>query len=103
MVKAFAEFVAAQRRHGLWDRNPCDEFRSFAVLFAVGEEEILERQRAQIVAAAQMQGRTHRDQRRRRVANRRAIGDIAANGGSIAHLFAGIAAQQFGKAGVAVL
>ena len=31
------------------------------------------------------------------------IGDIAANGGSIAHLLAGIAAQQFGKAGVAVL
>ncbi len=47
-----------------------------------------------------MQHRPQRDQRGRAIANGGSIGDISADGGSIANLRAGITAQKFGKAGV---
>ena len=57
-----------------------------AVLLAVVEEEVLERRGVARAIARRWQGRAQRDQRRRRVADRRAVGDVAADGAGVADL-----------------
>ena len=76
------------------NRHRLDEFAGGSILLAVAQKEILERQRPAGIAAAQMQGGTQGDQRRGRVADRRAVGDIAADGSHVAHLIRAEPAQQ---------
>src|SRR3984885_11766626 len=67
-----------------------------AILLAVVDKEILQRQLAHIVATAQFQGGVERDEHRGDVADRRAVGDAAADGAGRAHLHRAKAAQHFG-------
>ena len=67
------------------------------VLLAVGDEEILERHLAPLVAVPQDDRRAERDQRRRRVADRRAIGDVAADRARVADLLAGDAVPELAQ------
>ena len=64
-----------------------DEVSRLPVLFPVVDEEILHRKCAPFVALAKRQCRAERDQHRRRIADRRAVCHIAADGPHIAHLF----------------
>ena len=74
--------------HGL------DEFARPAVLLAIGDEEILQRDRAALLAPSQGQPRAERDEGRRRVADRRTVGDVAADRTHVAHLLAADAVEQ---------
>src|SRR6185312_12829332 len=71
-----------QRRH----EYTLDELARLPVLLAVGDEIILEFHLAPLAAAPQRDPRAKRDQRRRRVTDRRAVGDVAADRTHIAHL-----------------
>ena len=51
---------------------------------SVVDEEVLEREVPPLVAAPQDERAAERDQRRRHVADRRAIGDVAADGAGVA-------------------
>ena len=97
MIEPFRQFVDPQRWGADRDGNRLDKLAGLAVLAAIVEEEILQRQATAHRPPAQMQGRPHGDQGRRAIADGRAIGDIAADGGRVADLQAGIAAQHFGK------
>ena len=74
-----------------------DEFARLAVLLAVIEEEVLQRHRPPSRQAAQGQRRAERDQRGRAIADRRAVGDVAADGARVAHLQPGEAADQLAQ------
>ena len=65
-----------------------------AVLAAVVEEEVFERNRPARIAVAQLDGCAERDQHRRRIPDRRAVGDVAADGAGGAHLLRAEAAQH---------
>ena len=86
-------------RVGMRDRHGLDEFTRLAVLLAVFDEEGFERHGAPFRIPAQGERCPERDQRRRRVADRRAVGDIAADGAHVAHLLAADAVPQFGECG----
>ena len=81
LVEALRHLVAAEMlvrprasRHGDAD----DELAGPAVLPAIVEEEVLERQGSPVPAMPQIELGPERDQRRRQVADRRAVGDVAA-------------------------
>ena len=86
LVDALRELVARQQPSGGGPRNrhPRDELARRPIRLAVGEVEILERHAPQLRAAAQFDLRSQRDQRRDRIADRRAVREIAAQGGGIA-------------------
>ena len=75
-------------------KHALDEFARLAVLLAVGDEEILKRDGAPFRALAQGHRRTERNQRRRRVPDRRAVGDVAADRAHVAHLLAADAGDE---------
>ena len=102
LIEPFGEFVDAQALAQIWDRDACDQLALGAVLFAVGDEEILKRDRTCRCAMAQVQRRPQCDQRRRVVPDGRAVGDIAADGRGPAHLLRSIAADHFGVGRVIV-
>src|SRR3546814_3023852 len=62
-----------------WSSDVCSSDLA-AVLPAVGEEEVLQRQGAPLPAPQQMQDGAGGDEQRRRIADRRAVGDVAAEG-----------------------
>src|SRR5215475_4163641 len=88
LVEALGDLVAgeAPRRIGAGQTDALDELAGPAVLLAVIEEEILQRDLAPLAAPAQHQAGTESDQRRRAVADRGAIGDVAAHGPAITDL-----------------
>ena len=90
LVEALGDLVAAEMLAGR--ASGCATMRTnspgCAILLAVVDEEVLERHRARLVAALQSERRAERDQRRRQVADRRAIGDVAADRAGRAHLLA---------------
>ena len=51
-------------------------------------------------ATLQDEGRAERDQRRRGVADRRAVGDVAADRADVAHLLAGEPAHELAEIGI---
>ncbi len=70
--------------------------------FLVAEEEVVERQFPLALRAGQPQPGAQRQQHRRGVADRRGIGDVAAQGAAVAHLGRAQAMQQMGKGRVVV-
>src|SRR3546814_14120247 len=87
-----------------WSSDVCSSDLA-AVLPAVGEEEVLQRQGAPLPAPQQMQDGAGGDEQRRRIADRRAVGDVAAEGADIADLHRAEAAGRaeegrVGKGGV---
>lgn len=74
-----------------------NEFAGQAVLLAIGDEKGFERQRAPAGMGAQRQFGAKRDQRRGRVADRRAVGDIAADRADISDLLAADPLDQASK------
>jgi hypothetical protein len=89
--------VAAQAVRLIGDEHALDELAGRAVLASVVEIEVLERDLAPRRPPSQRQARPERDQRRHRVADRRGVRDVAAEGGRVAHLHRAVAAQQLGK------
>ena len=87
---------SAKTRH----EDRFDELARRAVLLAVGEEEILQRDLPPLGPAPQRQPRVERDQRRRQVADRRAVGDVAADRAGVADLDGGEAAHQLAEIGM---
>ena len=89
LVEALGDLVGAVARAG---RGPghgdaLDELAGPAVLLAVGDEEVLERQAADARSPRRsMQRGAERDQRRVGVADRRAVGDVAADRAGVADL-----------------
>ena len=71
-----------------------------AVLLAVGQEEVFERHGAAFAALAQHQLGAERDQRGGHVADRGAVGDIAADRARVADLQAADAADQLAQIGM---
>src|SRR5690606_10785160 len=88
LVPAFGYLVGRVEASGLRARHGdrLDEFAGCAVLLAVGDEELLERDLAPRLALAERDAGPEGDQRRRRVADGRTVGDVAADGTGIAHL-----------------
>ena len=80
--------------------DAADELAGGAVLLAIGEEEILERQAADALALAQLERRSERDEGRREVADRRAVGDVAADRAGGADLHAAEAPHQLAEIGI---
>jgi Resolvase, N terminal domain len=81
----------ARHLHGL------DKFTRRAVLFPVSKEEGFERQLASCGVATQPQCCAERDQRRRQIANRGAVGDVTTNRPCITDLNGGKAPQQLAE------
>src|ERR1019366_7292420 len=69
-----------------WNDQAPDELAGLAVLIAVADEELLERQRAYRIALAQFDMAAERDEQRRQIPDRRRIGDASADGACGAHL-----------------
>ena len=91
-VEALRHLVGAQLRRRVQRHvQRLDEFTGLEPVLHVVEVEIGQRQRAPALAAAQLDRRVQRHQHRRRVADRRAVRDVAAHR-------AGIADRQRGKA-----
>ena len=84
----------------LADGHAADELAGRAVLATVGEEEVLQRQRPDAVAPAQLELAPERDEGRREVADRRAVGDVAADGARGPDLPAAEPAQELAEVGV---
>jgi hypothetical protein len=87
-----------RRRAG--DADALDELAGRAILSAVGDEEILERERPPLRTAPQNELGPERDQGRRHVADRRPIGDIAADRAGVADLDAADPAHQLAQIGM---
>src|SRR6185369_5429197 len=104
LVEALGDLVAAENlaHSELRDVHLPDQFARLAVLLAVIDKEILELQPARCRAIAELDLGTERDQGRRRVADRRAIGDIAADRARGPHLFRTNAAQELAKIGIEI-
>ena len=75
------------------DDDGLDEFAGRPILFAVGDEEVLERDLAALAPAPEHDAGAERDQQRRRLADRRAVGDVAADRARVANLPAADAQQ----------
>ena len=88
LVEALGELVAGETlvRAGQGNADRLDELARTQVLAPIVEEEVLQRDLAGAVLAAQRQLRAKRDQRRRQVADGRPVGDIAADCGDVADL-----------------
>ena len=80
LIEALGDLVAAEDLVGLEARHvdTGHELARRQVLLAVVDEEVLERHRPRRLAPAQVQCRTERDQSGRRIADRGAVGDVAA-------------------------
>ena len=100
LVEPFADFVTFQVVGLIGDRDADDKFAGATVLFSVGDEEVFDWDVSDIVAAPQVQLRAKRDERGRAITDGGTVGDVAPDGGGIAHLCAAVAADQLGKAGV---
>ena len=102
LVETLGHLVAAEDVAGieLWDEKAGDELARRAVLLAVVDEELLDRHGADALALAQLQGRAERDQCRRRVADRRAVGDVADDRAARPHLLGAEAAEEFAEIGI---
>src|SRR5690606_32873329 len=87
--------VLRQRRNG----DAFDKLALLAILLAISKKVIFQRDFAPRCAFAQRQPRAERDKGWRRVADGRAIGDIAADRAHIAHLLAGNAVPEFAQLG----
>ena len=83
-------------RRRLRYQQAAHKFARPAILLAVIKKEIFQRQCAHLIAAAQFERGVERNQHRREIADRRAVGDIAADGAGRAHLHGAEAAQHFG-------
>ena len=73
---------------GSGTRDLFDELAGLAVLLAVGDEEVLEPDDAPLVAPPQGDLGAKRDEGRRSVADRRTVGDVAAERAHVAYLLA---------------
>ena len=91
IVLAFAKSWSGDREHELSGRT---------VLFAVGKKEVLEGQGPGRRALAQHDSSAKRDQRGRQIADRRAVGDIAADGAADADLNRAEPAHHFAEIGM---
>lgn len=85
------EFLTGSRRGQM---HRFDEFARLAILLAIGDEIVFEADGAPLRAFAQGQLRIERDQRRGRIADRRAVGDVAADRAHVAHLLAADALDE---------
>src|SRR5690606_15325069 len=85
--------VLARHRH----RHLLHELARLTVLPAVGDEIVFKPYGAPALTFAQGKRAAQRDQRRRRVADGRAVGDVAADGAHVAHLLAADALDQVPK------
>ncbi len=96
LVEALGHLVGtkAQTRLRLGQDDALDELGRFAVLLAVLDEEALQRQLAPLVAAPEHDPGTGRDQGRGAVADRRAVGDVAADGAYVPDLLATEPAEE---------
>ncbi len=94
VVKAFRYLVGAQPFMRLGQRHvdAQEQFVCRHHVLPVAGVEVFERQFARAAHAAQLDAGAQRDQERHRVANRRAVGHVAAQRARIAH-------RQAGKAG----
>ena len=77
--------------------DPLHELARPTVLLAVVQEEVLDPQAASLLVPAQMHHRAQRDQRRGAVADGRAVGHVAADGGGVADLDRAVSTQEFGE------
>src|ERR1700722_3964186 len=88
LVEAFGHFKSAivltWRKPRSLDRE--DELARLAVLLAVGDEEVFQREDTGTGALAQDNPAPKRDQSRRQVADRRAVGDVSADRSAHPHL-----------------
>ena len=101
-VEALGELDDADPRvgRGARDADALDELAGLRGPACRRQEEVFERHRAALAALAQHQLGAERDQRRRHVADRRAVGDIAADRAGVADLEAADAADQLAQIGV---
>ena len=76
-----------------------NEFPGTAILLSVAEKEILQRQRRCAQPSAHHPG-AQRDQRRREIANRRSVGDVAADGAADLHPRRAEATHHFAEVGM---
>ena len=83
------------RRAG--NADALDELAGREILLAVAQEEILEREGAALGSAPERELGAQRDQRRRHVADRRAVGDIAADRAGVADLDSADAADELAE------
>ncbi len=102
LVEALGNLVAPERFAGrqLGHADGAHEFARLAPLAAIGDEEVFQGKLADRRAALEHERRAERDQGRGHVADRRAVGDVAAERADIAHLLAGEPAQQFAEIGI---
>src|SRR5262249_9048063 len=79
----------------LWYHQFLDKIAGVTILLLVGDEEAVQRNGSPFGTAPKRQGRREGDEHRRQVTDRRSIGDVAADGSSIADLLAAEAAEHF--------
>src|SRR5690606_31817813 len=86
LVDTFRELVTRHQAVGIAQRHfyTFDEFARFAILLAVVEIQVFQRQFAATRAFAQYHDGTHRDQSRSSIANRRAVREIAYQSAGVA-------------------
>src|SRR5205085_1553571 len=86
LVKAFGQFISTELapRLGQGDADRLDKFVRTQVLLLVVQIESVERQYTFAHRATQHHAATERNHPRHRVADRRAVGDVAAKGAGIA-------------------
>jgi hypothetical protein len=98
-VEPLGELDDADQHVGRRARNPdaLDELAGRSILLAVAQEEVLEREGAALGSAPERQLGAERDQGRRHVADRRAVGDVAADRAGIADLDPADAADQLAE------
>src|SRR6202022_1203499 len=94
--------VAAEDMTGieLGDRQAADQLARHARLLAVVDVELLDRHGTDALALAQLDGRPERDQRRRGVAARRALGAVAAEGAACPPLLRAEPAEKLAEIGI---
>src|SRR6185369_10836606 len=102
LVEALGDLVTGEAPGWIAPRqaDELDELARAAILLAVTEEEILQCELAPLAPMAEHQPGAQRDQRRRAVADGRAIGDIAAHGAAIADLGGAETPQQLAEIGI---
>ena len=96
LVEALGDLVAAEDLPGREARHvdPGHELARSPVLLAVVDEEVLERHGPRRIEPAQVQCRAERDQGGHRIADRGAVGDVAAERPHGADLLAAETAEQ---------
>ena len=102
LVETLADLEGAKRRRRRerGDGQSPHEFARSPILLAIGDEKILQRQFARAVSLAQLDAPAKRDQTGREVANRRPVGDAAADRARGAHLRGTKTAHDLAKVGV---